>query len=67
MKLDSEKDCIKWVRLHIPIVIKPIRKAKTVFVAPFTSANASDVVTKHLGEELFKQLKQNNDENNITK
>ena len=67
MKLDNVNDCIKWVRLHTPIVIKPIRKAKTVFVAPFTSANASDVVTKHLGEELFKQLKQNNDENHITK
>ena len=56
MKLDNEKDCIKWVRLHTPIVIKPIRKAKTVFIAPFTSANASDVVTKHLGEELYKKL-----------
>jgi len=56
MKLDSLEDCIKWVRLHTPIAIKPIKKAKTRLVAPFTSANAEDVVTKHLGEELYKQL-----------
>ena len=56
MKLDSLENCIKWVRLHTPIAIKPIKKAKTMFIAPFTSANAEDVVTKCLGEELYKQL-----------
>ena len=56
MKLDNVENCIKWVRLNTPFAIKPTRKAGTSLVNPFTSANAFDVVTKHLGEELYKQL-----------
>jgi len=56
MKLDNENDCIKWVRLHITIMIKPTRKAKKILIYTFTSANAFNVVTKRLGEELYKQL-----------
>jgi len=56
MKLDNVDDCIKWVKLHIPVMIMPTGKTKKILVYPFTSRNAFDVVTKHLGEELYKQL-----------
>ena len=64
MKLDSLESCIKWIRVKTPFAIKPTRISKTSLVNPFTSANAFDVVTKHLAEELYKELQ---NENNITK
>jgi len=54
--MKTQEDCIKWVRLHITIMIKPTRKAKKILIYTFTSANAFNVVTKRLGEELYKQL-----------
>ena len=62
MNFKNLEDCIKWVRENTPFVIKPVRKARTSLINPFTSANAFNVVTKRIAEELYKKLK---DENNI--
>ena len=51
------EDCIKWVRENTPFAISPLRKAKTTLIYPFKSANAFDVVTKRIAEELYKKLK----------
>ena len=64
MKFDNLEDCIKWVRLHTPFAIKPVKKAKTIFVNPFTSVNAFNIVTECIGKELYNQLQ---NENNLTK
>ena len=56
MKFNDLEDCIKWVRGNTPFAIKPVRKAKRSLVNPFTSANAFDVVTKRIAEELYKEL-----------
>ena len=56
MKLNSVNNCIRWVRLHTPIVIKPTRETKKPLIEPFTSWNARNVITKCLGEELYKTL-----------
>ena len=58
MKFNDLEDCIKWVRGNTPFAIKPVRKAKRSLVNPFTSANAFDVVTKRIAEELYKKLKE---------
>lgn len=54
MKFKTEQEAIDWVRLHIPIAIKPTKKAKTTFVFPFRGINAYEIVVNHLGKELFK-------------
>lgn len=56
MKFDNLEDCIKWVRSITPFAIKPVRKARISLVNPFTSANAFDVVTRHIAERLYKEL-----------
>ncbi len=62
MKLfNTEEEAIKWVGLNIALMIKPKREAKTVFVNPFTSADAFIQVVEHLGKKLFKHQEQIND------
>ena len=50
----SEEDAIKWVGLNIPWAVKPKKKAKTIFINPFSSRHAHDVVVQSLGKQLFK-------------
>lgn len=55
MKLfETEDDAIKWVASNIALAIKPKKKAKTLYVYPFTSVHAHVVIVEHLGKELFK-------------
>ena len=56
MNFKNLEDCVKWVRGNTPFAIKPVRKAKRSLVNPFTSANAFDVVTRRIAEELYKEL-----------
>ena len=55
MKLfELEEDAIMWVRRNIPLCVKPIKKAKTKFVYPFSSGNSQEQVVVVLGKELYK-------------
>jgi len=56
MNFKNLEECIKWVRLHTPFAIEPVRKARTSLVNPFTSANAFDVVTECIAKELYEEL-----------
>ena len=47
------RQIIEW---SIPIAIKPTKPAKTMFIPPFTSANAQQVVVDTLVEQLSKYL-----------
>ena len=37
---ETEEKAIEWVKDITPFAIKPKKKAKTVFINPFTSNNA---------------------------
>jgi hypothetical protein len=54
----NEHDAIKWVASNIALAIKPKKKAKTIFVFPFTSSHAHIQVVKNLAKELFKYQQQ---------
>lgn len=59
---NSKEECSTWVSVHTPFAIKPIRKAKTIFIFPFSSVNAMVKVTESITEDLYKFL---SDENKI--
>lgn len=42
------------IQTHMPIAVKPTRKAKTVFVDPFTSASARDICIDAIVDSFFK-------------
>jgi hypothetical protein len=50
----TEHDAIKWVGSNIALAIKPKKKAKTMYVYPFTSVHAHIVIVESLGKQLFK-------------
>ena len=52
----TEKEIIEHIRMHTPIAIKPTRKAKTLFVNPFSSAHAFLEVTEYIGKSVYKLL-----------
>ena len=56
MNFNNIEDCIKWVRSITPFAIRPLRKSNRPFINPFTSANAFNIVTRCIGEELYKKL-----------
>lgn len=53
----SYKEALKFLELHTPIAVKPIKKSKYKFVNPFTSANARNIVIFSLATELSKNNK----------
>ena len=56
MKFNDLEDCVKWVRENTPFAISPLRKAKTMLIYPFKSANAFNIVTRRIAVELYKEL-----------
>ena len=54
---NSEREALDFINIHIPLAIKPINKtAKTMFVSPFSSANAQKIVIESLAKSLFNDL-----------
>lgn len=51
----NEKQAIQWVKEITPFAIMPKRKAKTVYVTPFTSVNAFEIITDVIGKEIYKR------------
>jgi hypothetical protein len=51
---ESEEEAIKWVGLNIALMIKPKKKAKTIFINPFSSSDAYIQVIEDLGKKIFK-------------
>ena len=54
--LKTIEDCRNWVKEHIPFAVKPVKKAKTMFIYPFKSSNAEEVIINHLAQKLFELL-----------
>ena len=50
----SYQEALKFLELHTPLMVKPIKKSKYKFVDPFTSVNARNVVILSLATELSK-------------
>ena len=55
---ETEEEAIRWVKDITPFAIKPKKKAKTVFINPFTSNNAYEIVTNVIGKSIY-QLQEN--------
>lgn len=49
----SKEQLSKHITTHIPFAVKPIKKAKTTFVNPFTSNNARQIVEDAIVECLL--------------
>ena len=60
MNFKNLESCVEWVRSITPFAIRPVREAKRPLVNPFTSANAFNVVTRHIAENLYKKLQDDN-------
>ena len=50
----SKEELAGYIQMHMPIAIKPLKKAKTVFVNPFTSENARQICINSIVECLLK-------------
>jgi len=50
----SEEEAIAWVYMNVPLAIEPTKKAKTLLVFPFTSAQAHKQVVENLAKQLYK-------------
>lgn len=53
----SEDELKRFIKMHIPIAIRPTRAAKTMFISPFSSANAENVVIDTLAKAFFNLRK----------
>lgn len=60
---ETEEEAIRWVKDITPFAIKPKKKAKTVFINPFTSNNAYEIVTNVIGKSIY-QLQENKKNSN---
>ena len=56
MNFKDEKEAIKWVQHHCPVLVHPMRNSKRKAIYPFVSAHAERIVHETLGKELFKHL-----------
>jgi hypothetical protein len=52
----NERECIEWVMNNMPFAVKPIKKAKTELIYPYTSYHSQQQVARCIGEQLFKLL-----------
>lgn len=51
---NSEIEAIEWVRSHTPFLIRARKKGCDKLVRSFTGNYAFDMVTKNIGQHLFK-------------
>jgi len=58
MEIMTLEECIKWTRNNMPFAIKPLKKAKTDLVYPYSSRHAQTIVAKCIGEHLYLLLKE---------
>lgn len=54
LKFASKETLKEFIEINLPFAVRPTRKAKTVFVAPFTSNNARDICINSIVENLMK-------------
>lgn len=50
----SEEELDKHIQMHMPFAVRPTKKAKTVFVNPFTSHNARELCISSIVKSLLK-------------
>jgi len=50
------EEITSFLELHIPFAVKPVNKAKTTFVNPFSSDHGTRQVIDHLAEMLHEKL-----------
>jgi hypothetical protein len=50
----TEQEAIDFIWMNVPLGIKPTKKAKFMFVNPFSSNNAKDIVVESLGKALYE-------------
>jgi hypothetical protein len=55
----SEQEAIAWVASNIALAIQPKNKTKTMYIFPYISHYAHQVVVEGLGKELFKHQQEN--------
>lgn len=55
----TKKELKEFIRKSIPIAVRPVRKAKTIFVAPFRSANAERLVIDSIVDDLWEEINKN--------
>ena len=55
-KFKSEKELLRFISAHAPFAVRPQRDSKYAFVNPFRTLHGRDAVLKHLAEELWMKL-----------
>jgi hypothetical protein len=57
----TKEECNEFVFKHMPLAIKPKRKAIAIFVSPFTSATAAGLVIEAMTEAIWEYQNEEND------
>ena len=50
----SKEELAKHIEMNMPFAVKPTKKAKTVYISPFTSVNARQICINSIVESLLK-------------
>ena len=50
----SKEELAKHIEMHMPFAVRPTKKAKTVFINPFTSYNARQLCIESIVKCLLK-------------
>jgi len=53
----TEEQCIGWVKANMPFAIRPVRKARTTLIYPYTSRHAQGMVAECIGKQLYQLMK----------
>ena len=61
--MKTEEEILKWVNLNMPLLIKPKKNSKYIYVRPFRSQHAFDVVCEHLAKKIYNELQNSKKEN----
>ncbi len=50
----SREELVKHIQMNMPFAVKPTKKAKTVYINPFTSSNARQICIDCIVDSLLK-------------
>ena len=54
LKFASKETLKEFIEVNLPFAVRPTKKAKTFFVAPFTSSNARSICINAIIDSLMK-------------
>jgi hypothetical protein len=52
----NKAELAEFIQVNIPMLIKPVRKSRYMYISPFSSNNAMDIVVEGLTDRLWDRF-----------